>query len=271
MLARRPWIEDLQNFNIRNDFQALVTNFMSLHDMFCKEKNRGNFLDIADTCEVIIALLENPAPPDATAIANSFNNLTTQMLLIQGKKQGQENQELFNRLNNEITKSVTKLPLTILEGIRIYKPQMQIIIGAETEGYSTKKIRQGLTSIWTAEEMSQFINSLRELPPDKTNVINRMAKKHPYLSGVGLFNFAAASGALVQTGTNVLFNMWKSGVEHAACDTNVTVPIVLTVAAVALLGAAYVKSRPAVRPILQSDEERDSLSDDGMRTRLLKG
>lgn len=273
MLGRRPWIEGLQHINIRNDFQSLVTNFMILHDSFCKEKNMGNFLDIADTCEGIVAMLDNSVLPDETEIATAFNNLTTQITLIQSKKQGLDRQAEFNHVISEITKGITRIPMVIQLGIKMHRAEKKAEVGITIDKLnqqdSTKVMQHRLTVGWTPEEMAKFINSLRELPADKTNVINRMAKKHPYLSSAGLFNLAAATGSVTQTSINILFNMYHCQ-DSSRTTADVIVPMLFVFSATILLMKAYLKSRPIPRPVsvsTSSIEEKNT--DQSLNARLL--
>lgn len=293
MSVARPWIDTVPNSNIQNSFQALLTNIRNFHAQFCKTKNANHFGNIADTLDMLQEKLEGSTPPSVEEIANLFTVIEAQLGEIRRKKEGQHNQTQFTDLCAQIAKAGTKLRDEISAGIRVLadakqqsassasassnEQKLHIVVQPSSAPSSTPvALRQALTHRMTSDDITALIEGLRAVPEDLTSTVNRMAKKHSYLTFGGLASLAMASGSAAQTGVKCLFNMLSHAYEQIPENLgDYALPVTLTLAAAAMIGAAYYKSRPAPAPVKSdektavSDAQREQSVDTGPRAPLL--
>jgi hypothetical protein len=256
-----PWVDHIPNSNIRQSFQALITDLTSFHAQFCKEKNSRYFSNIADSCRDFLNLINDHKTPGEEMIAGLTNGMNTQLGIIIQNKMGGEHVQDFTRLSNQVTQQITKFRNELQAGIRsanqraAHTASSVIVSDSTTAATSTTTVmRQALTSVQTAEQLLEQIDALDEVPIKKTcmSIVNRAFAKHKLPTFGGLASAAAAVGSIIPTAVRAAANALGANLEECpisnVTDPRVIVPVALSISALGMFSYSYLKSYPKALP-----------------------
>jgi hypothetical protein len=259
------WFDALPHCQIRHDFASLVTHFSILHRQFCKEKNTGSFVAIADMANTIVRdLIETNQPPAPEAVASFITVLRAQHEIIIHTKQGLEDKVAFDQINAQIIQGLTLLSTHTQDALRAYKDKGRPSSQTAPEVKMSHANTIDSTKM-TTKQMLALIESLKSIPEEDhslTKLIKRAFFKHRAPTFFAVGSVTAAVGAGLQTGLNLAVEALSNGIKH--CDTALEcavkdprfyLPAALTLISAMSFSYALCKSRPHSRGLQREQKE----------------